>query len=148
VRIPPQSTVGEVIELSGGEAVVSFGSVVMKVPVAKLVNVGEEEYHEKVLFKKRSYGNILNDLNDKMANFKLSLDLRGQRAEEAATELRRYIDEAMLLSIKEVKILHGKGNGVLRDVIRDQLRLIPEVKRFGDEKIEMGGSGITIVILK
>ncbi len=148
VRIPPQVTVGEVVELSGKEAMVSFGSVIMKVPLAKLVNVGEEEYHEKVLFRKRSYGHIVNDLNDKMTNFKLSLDLRGNRAEEASSELQRYIDEAILLSIKEVKILHGKGNGILREVIRDQLRLNPEVKRFGDEKVEMGGTGITVVLLK
>ncbi|MCF8364220.1 MAG: Smr/MutS family protein, partial [Bacteroidales bacterium] len=148
VRIPPQATVGEVVELTGKDALVSFGSVIMKVPAKKLVNVGEEEYHEKVLFRKKSYGNIIDDLNDKMANFKLSLDLRGQRAEEASTEVQRYIDEALLLSIKEVKILHGKGNGILREVIRDQLRLIPEVKRFGDEKVEMGGTGITIVWLK
>jgi len=148
VRIPPQSTVGEVVELTGKEALVSFGSVIMKVPMKKLINVGEEEYHEKILFRKKSYGNIINELNDKMANFKLSLDLRGQRAEEASAALQHYIDEALLLSIKEVKILHGKGNGILREVIRDQLRLIPEVKRFGDEKIEMGGTGITVVLLK
>jgi len=148
VRIPPQVTVGEVVELSGKEALVSFGSVIMKIPVIKLVNVGEEEYHEKVLFRKRSYNHIVNDLNDKMTNFKLSLDLRGQRAEEASSEMQRYIDEAILLSIKEVKILHGKGNGILREVIRDQLRLNPEVKRFGDEKVEMGGTGITVVLLK
>lgn len=148
VRIPPQATVGEVLELTGKDALVSFGSVMMKVPVKKLVNVGEEEYHEKILFRRKSYGNIMNELNDKMANFKLSLDLRGQRAEEASTEVQRYIDEAILLSIKEVKILHGKGNGILREVIRDQLRLIPEVKRFGDEKVENGGTGITIVWLK
>jgi DNA mismatch repair protein MutS2 len=120
----------------------------MKVPMAKLVNVGEEEYHEKVLFRKSSYGHIVNDLNAKMTNFKLSLDLRGQRAEEASAELQHYIDEALLLSIKEVKILHGKGNGILREVIRDQLRLNPEVKRYGDEKVEMGGTGITVVLLK
>jgi DNA mismatch repair protein MutS2 len=148
VRIPPQTMVGEVVEMSGSDAMVSFGSVIMKVPVKKLVNVGEEEYHEKMLIRRKSYRHIVNDLNDKMANFKLSLDLRGKRAEEAQTEVQRYIDEALLLSVKEVKILHGKGNGILRDVIRDQLRLIPEVKRYGDEKVEMGGTGITVVVLK
>lgn len=148
VRIPPQVTVGEVVEISGNDAMVSFGSVIMKAPLKKLVNVGEEEYHEKMLIRKKSYRHIVNDLNAKMANFKLSLDLRGMRADEAVSEVQRYIDEAMLLSVKEVKILHGKGNGILRDVIRDQLRLIPEVKRFTDEKLEMGGSGITVVSLK
>lgn len=148
VRIPPQVTVGEVVEIVGNEAVVSFGSLTMRSPVDKLVNVGEEELHEKVLFRKSGYGNIINDLNDKLANFKLSLDLRGQRAEEASANLQKYIDEAILLRIKEVKILHGKGNGVLREIIREQLRGNSEVKRFSDEKLELGGHGITVVILK
>jgi DNA mismatch repair protein MutS2 len=148
VRIPPQVTVGEVIEIGGTEAVVSFGSVMMRVPVTQLVNVGEEEYHQKVLMRRKSYGNIVDDLNNKMTNFKLTLDLRGKRAEEAIGELQKYLDDAMLLSIKQVSILHGKGNGILRDIIREQLRGHPEVKHFHDEKIEMGGSGITAVILK
>jgi DNA mismatch repair protein MutS2 len=83
-----------------------------------------------------------------MQNFKLTLDLRGQRAEEAIPNLQKYIDEAILLSIKEVRILHGKGNGILRDIIRSQLRAIPEVKKFNDEHIEQGGHGITVVSLK
>jgi len=148
VRIPPQTTVGEVVEISGRDALISFGSVIMKSPVNRLVNVGEEEYHEKVLIRRKSYNNIISDLNDKMANFKLSLDLRGKRADEAISDLKKYIDEAILLSIKEVKILHGKGNGILRDVLREQLRAIPEVKNYRDEKPDFGGSGITVVILK
>jgi len=148
VRIPPQTTVGEVIEISGKEAVVAFGSLKMRVPIEKLVNVGEEQLHEKVLMRKRNYGNIINELNAKMTNFKLSLDLRGQRAEEAISNLQKYIDEALLLSAKEVKILHGKGNGILREIIRDQLHAMPEVKKYADEHVERGGSGITVVILK
>lgn len=148
VRIPPQTTVGEVVEISGLDAIVSFGSIMMKSPINRLVNVGEEEYHEKVLIRRKSYNNIINELNDKMANFKLSLDLRGKRADEAISDLKKYIDEALLLSVKEVKILHGKGNGILRDVLREQLRGIPEVKNYRDEKPDFGGSGITVVILK
>jgi len=148
VRIPPQVTVGEVIEVLGKEAVVAFGSLKMRLPVEKLVNVGEEQLHEKVLIRKSNYGNIINDLNAKMANFSLSLDLRGQRADEAISNLQKYIDEALLLSAREVKILHGKGNGILREVIRDQLRATPEVKKYADEHVERGGSGITLVILR
>jgi DNA mismatch repair protein MutS2 len=148
VRIPPQITVGEVIEVSGNEAIVGFGSLKMRLPVEKLVNVGEEELHQKVLMRKSNYGNILNDLNAKMANFKLSLDLRGQRAEEAVANLQKYIDEALLLGVRDVKILHGKGNGILREIIRDQLHAMPEVKKYSDEHVERGGSGITVVILK
>lgn len=148
VRISPQQTVGEVIEIIGDDAVVSFGSVIMKTPLSKIVNVGEEELHQKVLIRRSNYGNIINEINAKMQNFKLTLDLRGQRAEEAIPNLQKYIDEAILLSIKEVRILHGKGNGILRDIIRSQLRAIPEVKKFNDEHIEQGGHGITVVSLK
>lgn len=148
VRISPQQTVGEVIEIIGDDAVVSFGSVIMKTPLSKIVNVGEEELHQKVLIRRSNYGNIINEINAKMQNFKLTLDLRGQRAEEAIPNLQKYIDEAVLLSIKEVRILHGKGNGILRDIIRSQLRAIPEVKKFNDEHIEQGGHGITVVSLK
>jgi DNA mismatch repair protein MutS2 len=148
VRIPPQVTVGEVIEVSGKEAVVAFGSLTMRVQIEKLVNVGEEQLHEKILFRKSNYGNIINDLNAKMANFNLSLDLRGQRAEEAIANLQKYIDEALLLGVRDVKILHGKGNGILREIIRDQLRAMPEVKKYSDEHVERGGHGITVVILK
>ena len=148
VRISPQQTVGEVIEIIGDDAVVSFGSVIMKTPLSKIVNVGEEELHQKVLFRRSNYGNIINEINAKMQNFKLTLDLRGQRAEEAIPNLQKYIDEAILLSIKEVRILHGKGNGILRDIIRSQLRAIPEIKKFNDEHIEQGGHGITVVSIK
>ncbi len=148
VRISPQQTVGEVIEIIGDDAVVSFGSVIMKTPLSKIVNVGEEELHQKVLIRRSNYGNIINEINAKMQNFKLTLDLRGQRAEEAIPNLQKYIDEAILLSIKEVRILHGKGNGILRDIIRSQLRAIPEIKKFNDEHIEQGGHGITVVSIK
>ncbi len=148
VRIPPQQTVGEVVDLSDGDAVVSFGSMVMRVSKDKLVNVGEEEFHQKVLMRRSNYGSIINELNEKQNRFSHTLDLRGVRAEEAVGKLQKYIDEALLLSAKELKILHGKGSGILRDVIRQQLRAMPEVQHFADEHVERGGSGITIVRLK
>jgi DNA mismatch repair protein MutS2 len=148
VRVPPQTTVGEVLEVSDKIAVVSFGNMKMRLPVEKLVNVGEEEPYQKVLMRKSTYGNIINDLNEKAARFEHTLDLRGQRAEEAVANLQKYLDEALLLGVGEVKILHGKGNGILREIIREQLRGNPEVKKFRDEHIERGGSGITVVFLK
>ena len=75
----------------------------------------------------------------------MTLDVRGKRAEELWGILQRYIDDAVLLSIPEVRILHGKGNGVLRQVTRDYLRTVKEVKRYRDEAVENGGSGITVV---
>jgi len=148
VRIPPQTTVGEVIEIAGNEAVVSFGSIMMRAPVSKLVNVGEEEYYQKVMIRRSSQNHIMSEINTRMADFSLTLDLRGMRGEEAAADLGKYIDEAMLLSVKEVKIIHGKGDGILRKIVRETLRAISEVIHFEDEHVERGGSGATVVRLK
>jgi DNA mismatch repair protein MutS2 len=144
----PQQTVGEVIEITGGEAIVSFGSIMMRAKLEKLVNVGEEEFYQQVMIKKRGGENIFNELNTRMANFSVTLDVRGMRAEEAATAVIQYMDEALLLNIKEVKIIHGKGDGILRKVVRDNLRSIDEVIHIEDEHIERGGSGATVVRLK
>ena len=90
----------------------------------------------------------MGDINKKAANFNISIDLRGKRADEALAELQKYIDEAMLLSIKEVSILHGKGNGILRPIIREYLESIDEIKHYGDASLEQGGAGITRVTLE
>ncbi|HPE85716.1 MAG TPA: Smr/MutS family protein, partial [Bacteroidales bacterium] len=73
---------------------------------------------------------------------------RGQRAEEALSTLEKYIDDALLLRIPEIKILHGKGNGILREAIRNFLKSMPEVQNYKDEDLERGGSGITAVRLR
>jgi len=83
----------------------------------------------------------------KQESFTLILDLRGKRADEAFIELQRFMDDAILLSVNEVRILHGKGTGALREVTRNYLKGVKEVKRFHDETLERGGSGITVVLL-
>lgn len=94
------------------------------------------------------YKSYMDELHSKLASFHLTLDLRGKRVEEAWSLLQRYIDDAILLSLPEVKILHGKGNGVLRQVARDYLKSVKEVKDFRDEHVERGGAGITVVTFK
>lgn len=91
------------------------------------------------------YQSIYNELQSKLAQFQLTLDLRGKRAEESISMLQHYIDDAILLNMTEVRILHGKGNGVLRQITRDYLRSIKEVKRCMDAPLESGGAGITVV---
>jgi DNA mismatch repair protein MutS2 len=87
-------------------------------------------------------------LNEKVAKFSPKIDVRGQRAEETLKILETYLDEAALLGIRQVTILHGKGNGILRHVIRQFLSKNQDVAKFYDDDIERGGSGITIVELK
>jgi len=90
----------------------------------------------------------VSEINEKTANFKLTIDLRGKRADEAMSMLQKYIDEAILLNMNEVSILHGKGYGILRDIIREYLQSIDEIQKFTDAPIEHGGSGITRVYFK
>lgn len=80
-------------------------------------------------------------------NFKPTIDIRGQRLDEAIDSVSRFIDDAIMLDMNEVKILHGKGNGILREEIRKYLKITGGVKSFRDEHIQYGGSGITIVEL-
>ena len=100
--------------------------------------------HKPVQGRNR-YSNIAEEINRKMANFNLQIDVRGKRGEEALDIVKQYIDDAVLLSISEVRILHGKGYGILRSLIHDYLSTIPEIKSFKDEHIERGGHGITVV---
>jgi DNA mismatch repair protein MutS2 len=85
------------------------------------------------------------DTYKRRLNFKSDIDIRGYRADEAIESVQDLIDDALMLSISRVRILHGKGNGILRQVIRDYLRNAPGVKSYADEHIEFGGSGITVV---
>ncbi len=148
VQIKEQETIGEVIEINNDEAVISFNSIKFKTPINRLNKVSKKTGRQKARSSRSSYSNIMNDINDKMTNFNLSIDVRGKRAEEALHEVEKYIDEAILLSIKEVYILHGKGNGILRQVIRDHLNTIGQVSQFKDQSSERGGNGITVVNLK
>ena len=91
---------------------------------------------------------IAADLSEKAEHFDLTLDVRGKRAEEALDIVDKYLDEAKLLSIKEVSILHGKGNGILRQLIRQYLNTVPNVLSARDEHVQFGGAGITVVELE
>ena len=90
----------------------------------------------------------MSDINKKAANFNPSIDLRGKRAIEALDDLKTYIDDAILLSVKEVSILHGKGDGILRNVLREYLQTVDDVEQISDAHVERGGQGITIVKLR
>ena len=102
----------------------------------------------KITPSRGPYQSFYDDLQKKLLQFQLTLDLRGKRADETFSILQHYIDDAILLDIPEVRILHGKGNGVLRQITRDYLAGVNEVKKFGDEQLEQGGTGITVVYFR
>lgn len=140
VKIIDSKTVGEVISIKGNDVEISVNNVKLKISLKKLEKTTEPKINPA---RRKGYNDITNDINQKAANFQLSLDLRGKRADEAMSILQRYIDEAILLNMKEVSILHGKGYGILREIIREYLHSVDEINKFGDAPIEMGGSGIT-----
>ncbi len=144
-KVIGQDTVGEVVEISGKDVLLSFNSIQFRTQLRKLEKVSRKQARKETRRSSSGYKHIINEINDKMARFDLSIDVRGKRAEEALTAVRNYIDEAILLNVKEVNILHGKGDGILRDVIREYLASVQEIKSYKNQHIEFGGDGITVV---
>jgi len=155
VRIDGEETFGQVVEIKGKKAVVESNSIRMTIPLDRLTGTAKQKLptpknsaSQSLSHSATSYTSIYSDMNEKRAHFNPTLDLRGHRAEEALDMLHKFIDEAMLLSEKEVRILHGKGYGILMQVIHQELKSIREVRTFHPEKVELGGVGVTIVELR
>ena len=147
VRIDGQDTFGHVVEIKGKKAVVESNSIRMTIPLDRLQGTAKQKI-PAVKGEVRVSRSIFDDMNEKRAHFNPTLDLRGHRAEEALDMLHKFLDEAILLSEKEVRILHGKGYGILMQVIHQELKTIREVRTFHPEKVELGGVGVTIVELR
>jgi DNA mismatch repair protein MutS2 len=148
VKIFEQDVTGQVLEIIDDEAVIGFNSIRFKTQLNKLEKINRQD-QPKISKSTQSLKNsVIGNLSDKLANFNHQLDVRGKRGEEAIDMVGHYIDDAILLNIREVRILHGKGFGILRTMIHEYLRTVSEVQQFNDEHIERGGHGITVVILK
>ena len=147
VQIKDMDVVGELISIDGEDALVNVNNVRLRTTAAKLEKSNNKPKAHATSFKSSQRG-IMHEINKKVTNFNLSIDLRGKRADETMSILKKYIDDAILLNIKEVSILHGKGYGILRDIIREYLQSVDEVQHFGDAPLDMGGSGITRVRFK
>ncbi|HDO06415.1 MAG TPA: endonuclease MutS2, partial [Bacteroidetes bacterium] len=142
VEVRENGVVGELLAVEGEEAFVNINNIRLKISTDKLQKTNKKPAR---FTQKHSYSGVMQDINRKAAHFELTLDLRGKRADEAMELLTRYLDDALLLSIKEVSILHGKGYGILREIIREYFQSVPEIERFGDAPVELGGAGITKV---
>ena len=147
VRIDGEETYGQVVEIKGKKAVVESNSIRMTIPLGRLQGTAKQKIPTQKATVSVSHS-IYDDMNDKRKSFNPTLDLRGHRAEEAIEMLHRFLDDALLLSEKEVRILHGKGYGILMQVIRQELQASRDVRTFHPEKLELGGEGITVVNLK
>ncbi|MBC8110107.1 MAG: Smr/MutS family protein, partial [Verrucomicrobia bacterium] len=145
VRIKGQSALGEVLSLRGKDAEIAIGQLKTIIKINRLERISRKEF-------KKTERNIVSvkgiDLNEKMMNFKYELDLRGKRGEEALTFVDDMLDDALMLNQSEIRILHGKGDGILRNLVRNHLRKFKQVASVADEHADRGGDGITIVKLK
>ena len=145
VCIDEMEIVGELLAISDTDATILFDTVRLRTSPEKLRKVSRAEGRKTL---RRWQSGLADELSEKAEHFDLTLDVRGQRAEAALDSVAKYLDEAKLLSIKEISILHGKGNGILRKLIREYLSHDHEVQNFCDASLETGGSGITRVQLK
>jgi DNA mismatch repair protein MutS2 len=144
VQIIGQQGSGIVIAVKGKRAQVQFGDLKTKAELNKLQKVSGGIIPPAPLPVR--LGSI--QLNEKRASYSPVLDVRGKRAEEVIPVLIQFLDTSVLLGQAEIKILHGKGEGVLRKIVRDELKKYKPVVSFSDEHVERGGDGITVAILK
>ena len=147
VRIQGQTAIGQVLSMRGKDAEISIGDLKSTVKMNRLEKVSKRTFKEAVgeREKPRTQGV---DLNEKMQNFSFNLDIRGYRGEEAMVELDHFLDNALMLGYPELRIVHGKGDGILRQLVRNHLRSYKEVGAMADEHIERGGAGVTVVKMK
>ena len=148
VCINELEVVGELLAITDTDATIQFGDVRLRTTADKLRKISRSQARKAQQNPSYLRKSIMNDINEKAQHFNLTLDVRGQRGEEAVDNVAKYIDEATLLSIKEVSILHGKGNGILRKLIREYLSKQSCVQNFSDASLETGGAGITRVTLR
>ncbi len=144
VRIKGQDMLGEVKSLKGRKAQVAFGHILTTVECEKLEVVSSNEFKRATkLSAPRSIVSV--DISSRKLNFKDNIDVRGQRAADALDNVQNFIDDALMVGVSSVAILHGKGTGALKEEIRRYLRTVPDVARAVDAHADRGGSGITVV---
>ena len=146
VKIKGQTSVGEVLEISGKSAIVMFGMIKTNVKLDRLErsNAAIQKPNTKSSFVSSE---THDQVYEKKLNFKQDIDVRGMRGDEAIQAVTYFIDDAILLGISRVRILHGTGNGILRTLIRQYLAGVPGIAHYQDEHVQFGGAGITVVDL-
>lgn len=146
VRIKGTTSVGKIESLQGKNAVVIFGGLRSTTSTAKLEHAEAPKHEEPRPFM--TIGRQTREtIDSKKLNFKQDLDVRGMRGDEALNTVMYFIDDAVLVGMSRVRILHGTGSGILRHLIRQYLATVPAVSDYRDEHVQFGGAGITVVDL-
>lgn len=148
VRIKANGMVGEVSIVSDKAVTVIIGNIKSKMPLDKVERITSNEYKSAVKAAPKPVAQTTSmdsSISERKLNFKMELDVRGQRVNEALDNVMHYIDDAIMLNVSSVRIIHGKGTGALRDEIQRFLRATPGVVSAKDESVQLGGSGVTVV---
>ena len=158
VRIKGLSSVGTVEATDGKMATVIFGGMKTKMRTERLEHAEAPKPQEKTKAEQRnaeiagSYANVSSDtrgvIDNRKLNFHQDIDVRGMRGDEAINAVTYFIDDAILVGMSRVRILHGTGTGILRQLIRQYLSTVPNVSHYRDEHVQFGGAGITVVDLE
>ena len=153
VRIKGLTTVGEIESTDGKMATIVFGDMRTKMRLERLEKAKANTSVDKNEDRKQQLGFAVSQqtrsaIDSRKLNFKQDIDVRGMRGDEALNAVMYFIDDAILVGMSRVRILHGTGTGALRQIIRQYLASVPNVKSFRDEHVQFGGAGITVVELE
>ena len=145
VRLKNRDAVGEVMDVNEKSLLVAFGNIITTIEKNQLERISEKEYHKEQRETGAGPSEQNFNLSRRRMDFHPELDIRGKRGDEALQMVRDFIDEAIMVNAGRVRILHGKGNGILRELVRKYLNSIDVVSHYRDEHVEYGGAGITVV---
>lgn len=145
VRIKGQSNIGTLIDIKGENGIIAFGLIKTTCKMENIEHVSNNQIKKEQTKSSFVSEQTTKDIHQRNLNFKREIDVRGMRGDEALQAVTYFIDDAIILNIDQVRILHGTGSGILRTLIRDYLKTIPSIESVKDEHIEFGGSGITVV---
>lgn len=143
VRIKGVPSVGTIEQIIGNNAIIFVGDVKTKVKLSIIEHAKPTEQQTKTHYVISR--EMRESIDTRKDNFKQDIDVRGMRGDEALNAVMHFIDDAILLNMSRVRILHGTGNGILRQLIRQYLATVPSVSSFRDEHVQFGGAGITVV---
>ena len=145
VKIKGQTSVGQVMEISGKNAIVAFGSIKTTVKLDRLERSNAAPKTESIAKSSFVSSQTHDQMYEKKLSFKQDIDVRGMRGDEALQAVTYFIDDAILVGMDRVRILHGTGTGILRTLIRQYLSTVPSIRHYADEHVQFGGAGITVV---
>lgn len=148
VRLKGQTTAGTVLEIQDKEAVIAFGMIKSTVKLERLEKVSKGQIKKEIQKSTFISEQTSDQMHEKRLHFKQEIDVRGMRGDEALQTVTYFIDDAIQVGAQQVRILHGTGTGILRQLIREYLRTVSGVRSFHDEHVQFGGAGITVVELE